>query len=66
MFNVNFLSEVKELTIMFLDLTIVRTSDENELEEELRQYGKGKDMDGTARQFALGVILTSVGRLCHT
>jgi len=51
----------QELSVVFYDITTVRIHGEKELGDDLRQYGHSKDVAGTARQFALGVVQTADG-----
>ena len=51
----------QELNVVFYDVTSVRVHGEKELEGDLRQYGRSKDIAGVARQFALGVVQTAEG-----
>lgn len=51
----------QELSVVFWDLTTVRIHGSKELDEDVRRYGMSKDVDGIARQFALGVVQTAEG-----
>jgi len=51
-----------ELSVVFYDLTSIRVHGEGECaDEELRQYGRSKDVEGVARQCLLGVIQSADG-----
>ena len=54
----------QELSIVFYDLTTIRTEGGSDLDAELRQYGKAKD-GGIARQVMLGVVQTAEGLPLH-
>lgn len=49
------------LDMVFYDLTTIRIEGEGEVNDDLRQYGYSKEGDGTARQFAVGVVQTADG-----
>ena len=51
----------QELSVVFYDLTTIRVHGEAELDEDLRRYGRSKDVHGPARQCLLGVIQTADG-----
>ncbi len=51
----------QELSVCFYDLTTIRVHGEAELEEDIRRYGRSKDVHGPARQCLLGVIQTADG-----
>ena len=51
----------QELNVVFYDVTSVRVHGEKELDGDLRQHGRSKDIAGVARQFALGVVQTAEG-----
>lgn len=51
----------QDLSVIFYDITTVRTSGEHELDADLRQFGRSKDTGGIERQFALGVVQTAEG-----
>jgi len=51
----------QDLAVVFYDLTTVRIHGEGEVAEDLRQYGCSKDVGGTARQFAVGVVQSAEG-----
>ena len=50
-----------DLSVVFYDLTTVRIHGEGEVAEDVRQYGCSKDVGGTARQFAVGVVQSAEG-----
>lgn len=50
-----------EMDVVFYDITTVRVHGEEELEGDLREYGKSKAHSGTDRQFAVGVVQTADG-----
>ena len=54
----------QELSIVFYDLTTIRTEGGSELANELRQYGLAKEGD-IARQVMLGVVQTAEGLPIH-
>jgi len=54
----------QELSIVFYDLTTIRTEGQSELTGELRQYGLAKEGD-IARQVMLGVVQTAEGLPIH-
>lgn len=54
----------QELSIVFYDLTTIRTEGGSEMAEELRRYGKSKEGD-IARQVMLGVVQTAEGLPIH-
>lgn len=49
------------LEVVFYDLTTVRVHAEGEDDDALRRYGYSKDLYGTDRQFAVGVVQTAEG-----
>jgi len=51
----------QQLSVVFYDLTTVRIHGESEIAGDLRQYGFSKDVEGSARQFVLGLIQTAEG-----
>jgi hypothetical protein len=51
----------QDLSVVFYDVTTVRIHGEGEVGEDLRQYGCSKDVNGTARQFAVGVVQSAEG-----
>ena len=51
----------QELSVVFDDLSTVRIHGEEEVAEDLRQYGCSKDVNGAARQFAVGVVQSAEG-----
>ena len=51
----------QDLSVVFYDLTTVRIHGEGEVAADLRQYGCSKDVGGTARQFAVGVVQSAEG-----
>ena len=51
----------EELSVVFYDLTTVLIHGEGEVAEDLRQYGHAKEIDGIARQFAVGLVQTAEG-----
>lgn len=51
----------QDLSVIFYDVTSVRIHGSAEVERDLRAYGRSKDTDGVARQFALGVVQTADG-----
>lgn len=54
----------QELSIVFYDLTTIRTEGSTELSGELRRYGMAKEGD-IARQVMLGVVQTAEGLPIH-
>jgi transposase len=54
----------QELSVVFYDLTTLRTEGLSETAEELRRYGPAKG-GGTARQVMLGVVQTAEGLPIH-
>ena len=52
----------RELSVVFYDLTSLRVHGEGEEKDDLRQYGKSKELNGVARQCVLGLI-QSAGRI---
>jgi transposase len=51
----------QDLSVVFYDLTTVRIHGEGEVAADLRQYGHAKDVNGTARQFAVGLVQSAEG-----
>jgi transposase len=51
----------QDLSVVFYDVTTVRIHGEGEVGEDVRQYGCSKDVNGTARQFAVGVVQSAEG-----
>ncbi|WP_421620820.1 IS1634 family transposase [Alkalilimnicola ehrlichii] len=51
----------QELSVCFYDLTTIRVHGEAELDEDIRRYGRSKDVHGPARQCLLGVVQTADG-----
>jgi transposase len=51
----------RQLSVVFYDLTTVRIHGTLEQSDDLRQFGFSKDVEGTARQFVLGLIQTAEG-----
>lgn len=51
----------QDLSVVLYDVTSVRIHGEKDLGDDLRQYGRSKDVGGIARQFALGVVQTAEG-----
>ena len=54
----------QELSIVFYDLTTIRTEGRTEYDEEIRKYGRSKE-GGVARQVMLGVVQTAEGLPIH-
>lgn len=54
----------QELSVVFYDLTTIRTEGTSESSEEIRRYGPSKD-GGIARQVMLGVVQTAEGLPIH-
>ena len=54
----------QELSVVFYDLTTIRTEGSSESSEEIRRYGPSKD-GGIARQVMLGVVQTAEGLPIH-
>ena len=54
----------QELSIVFYDLTTIRTEGRSEYDEEIRKYGRSKE-GGVARQVMLGVVQTAEGLPIH-
>lgn len=54
----------RELSVVFYDLTTIRTEGSSESSEEIRRYGPSKD-GGIARQVMLGVVQTAEGLPIH-
>ena len=50
----------QELSVVFYDLTTIRTEGESEQHDDLRRYGQSKD-GGIRRQVVLGVVQTADG-----
>lgn len=53
-----------ELSVVFYDLTTIRSEGLSEQEADVRQYGKSKE-GGIRRQFVLGVVQTADGLPIH-
>ncbi len=51
----------QELSVCFYDLTTIRVHGEAEFDEDIRRFGRSKDVHGAARQCLLGVIQTAEG-----
>jgi transposase len=51
----------QDLSVVFYDLTTVRIHGAGEVEEDVRRFGHSKDVNGTARQFAVGVVQSAEG-----
>lgn len=51
----------QDLSVIFYDITTVRTHGEHRVDGDRRQLGLSKDTGGIARQFALGVVQTADG-----
>ena len=51
----------RQLSVVFYDLTTVRIHGTSERTDDLRQFGYSKDVEGTARQYVLGLIQTAEG-----
>ena len=51
----------QDLSVVFYDLTTVRIHGEGEVEKDVRRFGHSKDVNGTARQFAVGVVQSAEG-----
>lgn len=51
----------RQLSVVFYDLTTVRIHGSSEEADDVRQFGFSKDVEGTARQFVLGLIQTAEG-----
>jgi hypothetical protein len=54
----------QELSVVFYDLTSIRTEGRSQSPEEIRRYGPSKD-GGIARQVMLGVVQTAEGLPIH-
>ena len=54
----------QELSIVFYDLTTIRTEGETEMDDEVRKYGLSKE-GGIRRQVMLGVVQTADGLPIH-
>jgi len=54
----------QELSIVFYDLTTIRTEGRTEYDEDIRKYGLSKE-GGIARQVMLGVVQTAEGLPIH-
>jgi transposase len=50
-----------EMEVVFYDITTIGVEGETQVEGDLRQWGKSKDTDGIARQFAVGLVQTADG-----
>ena len=49
------------IEVVFYDITTVRIHGQETLDDDLRQYGPSKDVHGTDRQYAVGVVQTAEG-----
>ncbi len=54
-----------ELEVVFYDITTVHIHGTGERDDELRVYGHSKDVNGVARQYAVGVVQTAAGLPIH-
>jgi hypothetical protein len=54
-----------ELDVVFYDMTTVRIHGSGEQDDDLRVYGHSKDVNGVARQYAVGVVQTAAGLPVH-
>jgi transposase len=54
----------QDLSVVFYDLTTIRTEGQSETGDEIRRYGPAKD-GGIARQVMLGVVQTAEGLPIH-
>jgi len=54
----------QELSVVFYDLTTIRTDGQSQSSDEIRRYGPSKD-GGIARQVMLGVVQTAEGLPIH-
>ncbi len=50
-----------EMEVVFYDITTVRVHGEHEEDDDIRRFGKSKDVDGVERQYAVGVVQTADG-----
>ncbi len=50
-----------EMEVVFYDITTVRVHGDEAEEGDIRRFGKSKDVNGTARQYAVGVVQTADG-----
>jgi hypothetical protein len=56
-----------QVSVVFYDLTTIRIHGQGEVEGDLRRYGRSKELNGSARQFVLGVVQSACGLpLMHT
>jgi len=51
----------QELSVVFYDLTTIRIHAEHERPDDIRRYGRSKELHGPARQFVLGLIQSADG-----
>lgn len=51
----------QELSVVFYDLTSIRIHGDSELDGDVRQFGRSKDVHGISRQCVLGLIQTADG-----
>ncbi|MCB1914020.1 MAG: IS1634 family transposase, partial [Rhodocyclaceae bacterium] len=51
----------QELSVVFYDLTTIRVHAEHERPQDLRRFGRSKELHGPARQFVLGLIQSADG-----
>lgn len=51
----------QDLSVVFYDVTTVRSHGEARVDGDVREFGMSKDVHGVARQFALGVVQTADG-----
>ncbi len=51
----------QEMEVVFYDITTIRVEGESEEDGEIRRWGKVKEGDFVARQFAVGVVQTADG-----
>ncbi len=54
-----------ELEVVFYDITTVHIHGTSERDDDLRVYGHSKDVNGVARQYAVGVVQTAAGLPIH-
>ena len=51
----------QDLSVVFYDLTTVMIHGEGEVAGDVRRFGQSKDLEGVARQFAVGLVQTADG-----
>ncbi|MCB1913968.1 MAG: IS1634 family transposase, partial [Rhodocyclaceae bacterium] len=51
----------EDLSVVFYDLTTIRIHAEHERADDIRRYGRSKELKGPARQFVLGLVQSADG-----